>query len=46
MNTKTDKKKFLPSVCAHLNVDAFLRLLAVEQAFDVKVGAPCVLVHR
>lgn len=44
MNTK--KKDFLLSVCAHLNVDAFLGLLAVEQAFDIEVGAPRVLVHR
>lgn len=31
---------------AHLDVDAFLGFLAVKQAFDIKVRAPCVLVNR
>ena len=48
MNTdrQIQKKEFPLSVCAYLNVDAFLGLLAVEQAFDIEVGAPRVLVHR
>lgn len=30
---------------AHLDVDSILGFLAVEQAFDVKVWAPCVFVN-
>lgn len=53
-SSKTMPPKMVPDIgeaqsvggASHLDVDSFLGLLAIKEAFDVKVWAPRVLLHR